>query len=91
MSEPVHISTVMREIMEKFKPNRKFKKEYDRLFKKDPIAANTFLLLAELADEKGQVKIAGTTEEEIAKEIQSLLMARFNDPEEYALGGTENE
>jgi len=26
MSEPVHISTVMREIMEKFKPNRRFKK-----------------------------------------------------------------
>ena len=68
-----------------FKPNRVFKKEYNRLFKKDPIAANTFLLLAELADEKGQVKILGTTEEEIGEEINKLMVARFNDPEEYAL------
>jgi len=68
-----------------FKPNRKFKKEYDRLFKQDPIGANVFLLLTELADEKGQVKFSGTTEEEIAGEIQKLLIARFNDPGEYAL------
>ena len=68
-----------------FKPNRRFKREYNRLFKKDPIAANTFLLLAELADEKGQVKILGTTEEEIGEEISKLMAARFNDPEEYAL------
>ena len=85
MSEPVHISTIMSEIMEKFIPNRRFKKQYDKLFKQDPIGANVFLLLAELANDKGQVKIVGTTEEEIAKEIQRLLMARFNDPEEYAL------
>jgi len=68
-----------------FKPNRKFKKEYNKIFKRDPLAANTFLLLAELADDKGQVKIQGTTEEEIAKEVQRLLIACFNDPEEYAL------
>ena len=85
MSEPVHISTVMREIMEKFKPNRKFKKEYDKLFKQNPVGANVFLLLAELADEKGQVKILGTTKKDVAKEIQRLLIARFDDPEEYAL------
>ena len=68
-----------------FKPNRKFKRKYDKLFKKDPIAANTFLLMCELADEKGQVKILGTTEEEIAKEIQQLMIARFEDPWAYAL------
>lgn len=68
-----------------FKPNRAFKTEYNRLFKNDPIAANIFLLLAELADEKGQVKILGTTEEEISEEISKLIAARFNDPEEYAL------
>ena len=68
-----------------FKPNRKFKKEYNRLFKKDPLAANTFLLLAELSDKKGQVKILGTTEEDISEEISKLIAARFNDPEEYAL------
>ncbi len=37
------------------------------------------LLLAELADEKGQV---ATTDEELAV----LMVARFNDPEEYAFG-----
>lgn len=61
-----------------FKPNRKFRKDYDRLFKKDPLGANTFLLLCELADEKGQMM---TSEAEIAE----LIAARFNDPEEYAL------
>lgn len=68
-----------------FKPNRKFKREYDRLFNQDPVGANVFLLLAELADEKGQVKIQGSNEEEVAQEIQKLLIARFNDPTEYAL------
>ena len=68
-----------------FKPNRKLKKEYDKLFKQDPIGANVFLLLAELVDEKGQVKILGTTEEEIGEEIQKLIIARFDDPTEYAL------
>ncbi len=61
-----------------FKPNRKFRKDYDRLYKKDPLGANAFLLLCEMADEKGQVM---TNEAEIAE----LMAARFNDPEEYAL------
>lgn len=61
-----------------FKPSRKFKKDYDRIFKKDPLAANTFLLICELADEKGQVE---TSPEELAV----LFTARFEDPEEYVL------
>ncbi len=61
-----------------FQPNRKFKKKYNRLFKKDPMGANMFLLLCEIADDKGQV---ATNEQEIAE----LMAARFNDPEEYAL------
>ncbi len=61
-----------------FIPNRRFKKKYDRLFKKDPMGANMFLLLCEIADDKGQVM---TNEAEIAE----LMAARFNDPEEYAL------
>jgi hypothetical protein len=61
-----------------FKPNRRFKKRYNRLFKNDPLAANTYLLICELADEKGQVK---TNEAEIAE----LMAVRFDDPEEYAL------
>jgi hypothetical protein len=59
-------------------PNRKFKKRYDRLFKKDPLVANTFLLLCELADKKGQVQ---TTPEELAE----LMAMRFGDPRRYAL------
>lgn len=63
-----------------FKPNRKFKKKYDKIFKKDPQAANLWLLLCELANKQGQVE---TNEEELAE----LMAARFNDPEEYAFGG----
>ncbi len=61
-----------------FKPNRKFKKKYDWLYKQDPLAANTFLLVCELADEGGQVE---TSPEELA----ILFAARFEDPEEYVL------
>ena len=61
-----------------FVPNRKFKKKYDRLFRKDPLAANTFLLLCELADNEGQVE---TNEGELAE----LIQARFEDPREYQL------
>jgi len=68
-----------------FKPNRKFKKEYDRLFKQNPIGANVFLLLAELADNKGRIKIQGSNEKEVGQELTRLMEARFNDPMEYAL------
>lgn len=62
-----------------FMVNRKFKRDYNRIFKKDPAAANVFLLLAELADDKGQVSAS-------EEEILSLLSARFgNDPRRYAL------
>ena len=62
----------------KFKPNRRFRREYKRLFKLDPQAANVFLLLCELADEKGQVETAPA-------ELAKLMAARFEDPKEYAL------
>lgn len=61
-----------------FRSNKKFRKKYNWLFKKDPLAANTFLLLCELADKKGQV----VTNE---KEIAELMAIRFEDPKEYAL------
>ena len=61
-----------------FKANREFKREYNRIFKKDHQAANLFLLLSELADEKGRVI---TNEVEIA----SLMEVRFEDPGEYQL------
>lgn len=61
-----------------FNPNRKFKKEYDRIFRQDPEAANLFLLLCKLANEKGEVV---SNEEELA----ILMDARFNDYREYQL------
>ena len=68
-----------------FTPNRKFRRDYDRLFRKEPGAANLFLLLCELADEAGTV---AATEAELA----FLLAARFEDPEAYQLpGGRSHE
>lgn len=61
-----------------FKPNRKFKQKYNRLFIQDPMAANTFLLLCELADRRGQVETS-------AEEIAIMLSARFEDPEAYQI------
>ena len=70
-----------------FKPNRKFKKRYDRLFQKNPLGANMFLLIAELANDKGRVR---TSEEEITV----LFNTRFEDPGAYQLnggGGTDDK
>lgn len=69
--------------MSSFFPSRHFRRDYDRLYKKDPAAANVFLLLAELADEKGQI-IFGPCPE---AEIQQLMAARFDDWRAYQLPG----
>ena len=58
--------------------NKKFRRDYDRLFKKDPLAANTFLLICELADRTGQAIID-------KQQLAELMAVRFNDPSEYAL------
>lgn len=60
--------------------NRKFKRDYNRLFKKNPAAANMFLLLYELTDERGRVVTDET-------ELQRLMAARFNDCLAYQLPG----
>ena len=70
--------------MSTFTPNRRFRREYDRLFKQDPAAANILLLLAELADERGEVKFDAP---DPAAEIQRLMAARFTDPRAYQLPG----
>ncbi len=67
-----------------FKANRRFKRDYDHLFKKDPAVANVFLLLAELADEKGEIKFETPFPE---TEIQCLMASRFDDPKAYQLPG----
>jgi hypothetical protein len=61
-----------------FTPNRKFRRKYRHIHRRDPIAANLLLLLAELADEAGQVV---TNPEEIAR----LMEIRFRDPKGYHL------
>ncbi len=66
-----------------FKVNRRFRRDYDRLFRKDPAAANVLLLLAELADERGEVHFDGPPEVELAR----LMAARFADPRTYQLPG----
>ena len=43
--------------MDTFKSNRKFRRDYDRLFRKDPMGANIFLLLVELANERGEIRL----------------------------------
>ncbi len=67
-----------------FTPSRRFRREYDRLFKQNPAAANVMLLLCELADDKGQVRLE-TPFPEI--EIQRLMAARFDDCRAYQLPG----
>ena len=67
-----------------FRPNRKCRRDYDRLFRKDPAAANVFLLLAEIADAKGAVKFETPFP---AEEIQRLMTARFANPRAYQLPG----
>lgn len=59
--------------MKPFTPNKIFRRDYDRAFKKDPMAANFLLLLCELANERGQVVIADE------QEIIDLMTARFGD------------
>jgi len=58
--------------------NKQFKRKYNRIFRKDPAAANLFLLITELADQRGQVK---TDENELA----DLMAVRFADPRGYSL------
>lgn len=67
-----------------FKPSRRFRRHYDRLFRKDPAAANVMLLLAELANENGEIQFNAP---EPAAEIARLMAARFEDPRAYQLSG----
>jgi len=66
-----------------FHPNRAFRRDYDRLFRKDPLAANALLLMAELADEHGQVRLGPCPE----RDLRDLLMTRFDDCRAYQLSG----
>lgn len=74
--------------MNGFRKNRKFRRDYDRMFRRNPQAANLMLLLCELADDQGQVELGADAEEELAR----LMVARFEDRYAYQLeGGPRNE
>lgn len=60
-----------------FRPTRRFIRDYDKIFRQDPEAANLMLLLCELADERGRV----VTDE---AELAVLFNARFDDPQKHA-------
>lgn len=60
------------------KYSKKFKRDYDRAFRSDPLAANLLLLITELADSKGQVITDPA-------ELALLMAARFDDPGAYQL------
>jgi len=61
--------------------NQTFKTEYARLFIIDPLTANIFLLMVELADKKGRIKLGPHPEGQII----ALLLKRFEDPRGYQL------
>lgn len=67
-----------------FHPNRRLRRKYDKLFRTDPLAANVMLLLAELANDAGQIVFKNS---DPAVEIQKLMLARFDDPRAYQLEG----
>ena len=67
-----------------FRPNRKFRRRYDLLFRRDPLGANMYLLLCELANERGEVRLDGLLPE---IELQRLMSARLTDPRAYQLTG----
>jgi hypothetical protein len=62
-----------------FMGNKEFRKKYQKIFKKDPLAANIFLLLCELSGPEGKLLLP-LDRAAIDKEIESLLFSRFEDP-----------
>ena len=59
-----------------FNPNNKFRKKYREFFKKDPLSANLFLLLCELAGPDGKVILPedpGAIDRELASLMQPGL------------------
>ena len=66
-----------------FTPNRHFRRDYKRIFRRNSEAANLLLLLCELADENGQVSLGPDAE----GQLDLLMNARFEDPGAWQLGG----
>ena len=64
-----------------FTPGKRFKKDYDKLFKEDPVSANLMLLLCDIADKDGNFII----QEPADAELSRLMNARFNNISAYQL------
>ena len=64
--------------------NKKFRKKYRNIFERDPLAANLFFLLCELAGPDGKV-ILPNNPEPTEQELRSLLIGRFEDPFQWQL------
>jgi hypothetical protein len=68
-----------------WKPSKRFRKQYARIFKENPVAANMLLLMAELADQKsGQAYFDGD-EEAMTRELRDLMVIRFEDVRAWQL------
>ena len=55
------------------------KRRYNRIFKLDPLAANFFLLMCELADDDGTIVLPDDGD------LSLMLRERFTDPLAYQL------
>jgi hypothetical protein len=66
------------------RPGRRFRRKYYSIFKKDPLSANLFLLLSELAGPDGKVSMPPDPRK-LEKELEQLISIRFKDPFGYQL------
>jgi len=71
-------------VVSDYNSNKAFKKDYDKLFKEDPITANLLLLFIDIADDNGQFELPNNVIERDTM-LTNLLNARFEDPEQYQL------
>ena len=64
--------------------NRNFRRRYRSIFKRDPLAANIFLLLTEMAGWDGKVVLPADLTE-VERELRTLISVRFEDPRGWQL------
>lgn len=57
-----------------FQSNRAFRRDYEKLFRRNPLAANLLLLFAEQADDRGMVNFKNYSE------LVKRMAERFENP-----------
>jgi hypothetical protein len=66
-----------------FTPNKTFRQQYDRTYRKYPVMANVMLIMMELANATG-----GSIFETFPdKEVSRFIVSRFENPRAYQLPG----